>query len=963
MEAKYQPKTRKDEAPRHRTANTRVLRHGIWLHPEVSDELRQWPHLYQRLGLILKQLAARGETSVVKSCRNTNRGWLRSPLGGHNGRQYYLWWTHQGSRWGKNLEASDETVIVRAVRHHDDHTPLGPGNQSEYLRLEQAGELNEDMAGEPWTAAQRKFAHDRAPVRLLIGRPGSGKTTALWQAIEARSGEQVLYLTWSTALRRNADAHFASFAPDDITVDTMDFQTFVGEIAGRDINRQTLAESQRRLDEAVTKAGRNMAGPWATRLKSLHAELRAALVGHALPGWKDTIEDGTIWRLNDEGFKKHRSPKTTMDTKAVRSLLKVARTLPRGTLAKVYPEIAAAQQAIRTLTDGKVPERFRETNRIVVDEAQDLTLVELKLISTMCQKIAADRGWSPWLLIAGDAGQTVRPTGFNWNQTAAMLSRELGPTKSFHLDGHVRCPKRIAEIVDRSAELYTRLNKEIRPEKQHRQTGAEHVDAHVMHVTIADADEAERLTRQMANADHAVMITTDGEIPDWVPAEHRQAVLTPADAKGLEYQTVCVLDGGRALADLRERTSQEGTTGLEAESARTAIDGLRVALSRATEGLALVDMQPGPRELEAGNKLLDRAAVWSGDDLVEYVTERDTPIDESVRTRIRDATTLLDTAPTRAWQRAVQAFQMLGNPERPNGVNDAKLRQEARRTLLRTAARLVATPGHNGVDFVEIYTNTQNAVWLDAGNETRRGIDSRGRESTTLQLLDQWCNEKDEAPPDLLVDLLAHLTAAIGDAGSERSWTDGAVPIIRQRLRKELTEGADDPDIARFYTADATYEWLVTTGHKGKTRASAKDLAQHAFDTLIHAAKNAEHARKRRERLEEAERVLDSLEDDPLREGRLHEAAGNLDKAIDAYGRAGASDDRMRVWRNNANWEQAVKECADEPRRDLEWLLKLEAMVETRPRGQNRRLRKSERKRLSRLLNRIQRQRDAEEEQ
>ena len=962
MEAKYQPKTRKDEAPRHRTANTRVLRHGIWLHPEVSDELRQWPHLYQRLGLILKQLAARGETSVVKSCRNTNRGWLRSPLGGHNGRQYYLWWTHQGSRWGKNLEAKDETVIVRAVRHHDDHTPLGPGKESEYLRLEQAGELNEDMAGEPWTAGQRKFAHDRSPVRLLIGRPGSGKTTALWQAIEARAGEQILYLTWSTALRQNAEAHFASFAPDDITVDTMDFQTFVGEIAGSDIERQTLGESQRRLDEAVTKAGRNMAGPWASRLKALHAELRAALVGRALPGWKDTTEDGTIWRLDDEGFKKHRSPKTTMDTKAARALLKVARTLPRGTLAKVYPEIAAAQKAIQTLATGKVPERFRDTNRIVVDEAQDLTIVELKLISTLCHRIADDRGWSPWLLIAGDAGQTVRPTGFNWNQTAAMLSRELGPTKSFHLDGHVRCPRRIAEIVDRSAELYARLNKEIRPEKQHRQTGAEHVDAHVMHVAIADADEAERLTRHVANADHAVMITTNGETPDWVPAEHRQAVLTPADAKGLEYQTVCVLDGGRALADLRDRTTEEGTASLGAESARTAIDGLRVALSRATEGLALVDMQPGPRELDAGNKLLDRAASWSGDDLVEYIRQRDTPTDESVRTRIRDAMTLLDTAPARAWQRAVQGIQMLGNPEQPNGVNDTKLRKETRTALLRTAARLVVTAGHAGVEFSEIYTNINEAVWLDAANETRHGIEARSIEARTLQLLHQWCTKQEGAPSDLLVSLLVHLTAAMTRITGESTWTDGAVPIIRQRLRKELTEGADNPETARFYNTYETQAWLLTTGHKGKTGATAKGLAQHAFDTLIQAAKNADHARKRRDRLEEAERILYSLGDDALREGRLHEAAGNLDKAVDAYSRAGAKDDRMRVWRNNAKWEDAVKECADEPRRDLEWLLKLEAMIETRPRDQNRRLRKSERKRLSRLLNRIQRQRDVDEE-
>ena len=950
---------RRDDAARNRPPNTRQLRHGIWLHPEVSDDLRQWPHLYQRLGLVLKQLGARGQTSVVKSCRNKNRGWLRSPLGGHNGRQYYLWWTHQGSEWGKELGIKADAVIVRAVRHHDDHSPLTPGRETEYLRLEQAGDLNEDMAGEPWTAGQRKFAQDRAPVRLLIGRPGSGKTTALWQAVEARAGEQVLYLTWSTGLRKNAEAHFASFAPDDISVDALDFQTFVSEVTGQDIERRTLRESQRRLDNAVTKVGRNMAGPWGTRLNALHAELRATVVGRALPGWGGTINDGTMWRLSDEGLQKHRGPKTALDSKAVRALLKVARTLPRGTLTAIYPEIAAAQQAIELLEGGKVPERFRRTNRIIVDEAQDLTLVELKLISTLCRSIGDADGWSPWLLIAGDAGQTVHPTGFNWNQTAAMLSKDLGPTKSFHLDGHVRCPQRIAEIVNRSAELYARLNKEMRPEKQHRQTGGEHVDAHVMHVAIEDADEAERLTRQAADADHTVMITTSGQVPEWVPEAHRKAVLTPADAKGLEYQTVCVLDGGRTLRELQERTYREATDTIEEESARTAIDGLRVAISRATEGLVLVDMQPDSNEVDAVKQLLESPATWSGDDLVEYIRQIDTPSEERVLIRIRDADALLETAPARAWQRAVQALKLLGNAERPNGVNDRQLRQQARTTVLRTAARLLVDPEHAGVDDEQIEHTAQEAVWLDPGGDTKRAFHTRASEEKTLHLLQEWGDTKGETN---VIELLIHLSAATANLTRENNWTDAAITVIRQRLRKELKAGARKPESAQFYERKEVQQWLLTSGHKGKTKAAANALCEQAFDTLIQVAKDAENGRQRREHLDNAERILESLGKDALREGRLHETAGNLEQAVDAYTRAGAADDRMRVWRNNAKWEDAVAESTDEARRDLEWLLKLETMLATRPHGQNRRLRKAERKRLSRTLNRIQRQRDVEAE-
>ena len=53
----------------------RSLRHGIWLHPDVSDDLRAWTHthLYGRLGIVLQHLAAHGRTTVVKGCADGNR--------------------------------------------------------------------------------------------------------------------------------------------------------------------------------------------------------------------------------------------------------------------------------------------------------------------------------------------------------------------------------------------------------------------------------------------------------------------------------------------------------------------------------------------------------------------------------------------------------------------------------------------------------------------------------------------------------------------------------------------------------------------------------------------------------------------------------------------------------------------------------------------------------------------------
>ena len=106
-------------------------RSGIRGPASVSDTLREWSHLYRRLGLILEQLAAHGRTAIVKGCARPSRGWRRSPLGGAHGSQYYLCWEIAGSSGpADSCGAEPRTIVVRAVRHHDDHTPLGGGSRN-----------------------------------------------------------------------------------------------------------------------------------------------------------------------------------------------------------------------------------------------------------------------------------------------------------------------------------------------------------------------------------------------------------------------------------------------------------------------------------------------------------------------------------------------------------------------------------------------------------------------------------------------------------------------------------------------------------------------------------------------------------------------------------------------------------------------------------------------------------------
>ena len=647
------------------------MRHRLEMHPDVSERLREWTHLYKRLGIVLQHLAAHGRSTVVKGCRDANRGWRRSPLGGNNGMQYYLWWAPNGSPAARTLDLPGHAILVRDVRHHDDHSPLSAGAVGDYLHLTTSDELIEDIAGSPWTDEQIDFVDDDSPVRLILGRPGSGKTTVLWKAVEARSNERALYLTWSRALTQHAEERFASFAPVDVEVIARDFTTFLGEVCGADVTRQPLGASRAQFDEVLTWLGRD-AGPWARRPHALHAELRGIFFGRAVPGDDECATDHGIARLNDEAYAALRDDYGGVGERAAKSLLRVAQPFvrDRARVREVFPELVAATQAIERLRRDEVPEGFERFDRVVVDEVQDLTLLETAVVE-LCRAIARARGRAPWLLMAGDSGQTVRPTGFEWGPLNDLLVRRVRRPEEFHLEDHLRCPSRIAEVIERASQRYTAVEKEVRPTRQRRQRGGQHVDAQLVHVHLSERSEAVRLLERLDEADDVVVVSPRNDPPDWVPAELRGMVLSPADAKGLEYQSVCVLDPGRLLSTLALENMPYGTDAdLEQPARRTSIDHLRVTLSRATETLVFVDVEADDGDLNESRELLGDAAPYSADDLLDHLAHSDASAEERVLARTNDARELIDSAPRRAWQRACQAVRLLGDPDLPNGVSD-----------------------------------------------------------------------------------------------------------------------------------------------------------------------------------------------------------------------------------------------------------------------------------------------------
>ena len=478
------------------------LPRGLWVHPEVPDSLGGMTPLRQRSGIVLQHLAAHGRTTVVKGCRGAvNRGWRRSPLGGSGGMQYYVWWTVQESRPAGGIAFPGRgCVLVRAVRHRDDHGRLDAGALDDYLPFSQHEIEDADLVGRPWTTDQLRFIRHEGPVRLVHGRRRSGKTTVLWKAVEARSGQRVQYLTWSRELTAAAEEHFRAFAPANVDVEARDFATCApwlavseatmrptwmwrratsrrswGRVCGADVERRTLSESRALFAACTARVGRRQAGPCGDRDAALHAEVRAMLLGRAVPGDSESIPAGGLVRLSDATYRDRRAGDDGVGRAAASALLKVAEHVGPDAMVSVFPELAAATAAVGRLRDGKLPAGFAEFDRVVVVEVQDLTLLETAVVVELCLATARRRGHAPWPLAAGDDGQTVRPSGFDCGALNDLLAARLDAPRRFHLEDNLRCPSRIAGVIERASEWYVHLDKSRRPTKQRHQQGGQHV--------------------------------------------------------------------------------------------------------------------------------------------------------------------------------------------------------------------------------------------------------------------------------------------------------------------------------------------------------------------------------------------------------------------------------------------------------------------------------------------------------
>ncbi|MCB0128184.1 MAG: hypothetical protein KDE58_38225, partial [Caldilineaceae bacterium] len=295
-----------------------------------------------------------------------------------------------------------------------------------------------------------------------------------------------------------------------------------------------------------------------------------------------------------------------------------------------FQDQKAAYLAIQRLQRGKLPRWLAELDALVIDEVQDLTLVQIAMLGEIVCERQRQQSNAPFaFVVAGDESQIVQPSGFDWGATKDLLGEQVGTwPEEFEFSYQRRSPYNLARLIDNSWNFYGNLPRRLRPSGRRQAFLYETVG-----VDAADAGNGQLFLclppelpskRQLTNGNPTTMLPVQQwqDLLDELVAkpgrvivdlsenlhhtlhpllatdnESEEAIFLPREIKGLERTTV-ILYGLNALyeraVDLCHNHHSDLIPRFEA---RRLFDEMRVALSRSTDRLVIME--------EAGAPVLD----------------------------------------------------------------------------------------------------------------------------------------------------------------------------------------------------------------------------------------------------------------------------------------------------------------------------------------------------------------------
>ena len=896
----------------------------------------------------MQRLSVDARRIHYKATHGLNHGWRRSRLGGNHGSHFYAWWAPKNAlplkESGEFSDVAEGTVFLRDIRHHDDHSPLLPQSfDAHYMPVTVHDLRRAEYAPLPWTQPQARFASARHLVRLLKGHPGSGKTTALWHAADSTGAERVLYVTYSRDLAALARDYFDRFCSSHKRFYVITFPNLVRQVLGLETPVVLEHDAKQRFARDLVPFARTL-GVWAKNPAALYDEFHAHLAGDALPVGIGRFAACKQPRVSDRTYRERRT--RSLGQSAVAGALETAARLERldpDTLAERYfPELALAWRAVERLhtSTNRSDPSLLDFDCIAVDECQDLTPIEAWFVVELATRINGQHRAPVPLLLAGDEAQTVRPTDFEWGWLSDLLHSRVGTPSEHKLSANLRSPHRIAQLVNRVWDLYSHIQKQERPSGTGYAEIEDDATDQVLYCTAAVGPELSELLIALSTREGLALITLEDAVPSFVPEPARAAVLTVSEAKGLDFHSVCVLDAGHHIEKiLRDDGRLRADSDLEGLRKRLAIDQLRVALSRPTERLFWLDINPTDQVVRQSIAFLNGGDVAGGVSscvpaaLLKALEEDELEPEERVQRCQADARQYLQVKPAIAWSRAQQAITLLGRPGSMAAVADEAARDAAYLTLAEVCftlglrnTRLAAELGRPDL-FIEARRAATSArrfglaAIIDAIGRVQR-VTAENRLPALVEFAQILPRHRDQIEAWLLVELGAKSKAWMEELESALFSAHNASVLIE--LLPPFYEALDVPDRA----------------------ARSERLQQRAIQLLI---KDKQYAlalvalRASRDRQPKLEAICHEGMADFRSAAECHLITGNLKEALNCY-------------RSIPDLEAALKlvaEIGEHPAvESLQWISKLQQLVAERPEKFTKVVTPAEKKLLQDLLER-----------
>lgn len=773
---------------------------NLWTHKDIDESLSQLAvsSLKQKVIWAQLQLAMTGRTPRVKGTTGHPCLWRRTPVKGNH---YYLWWIPSGVKGTEALtkEVGERAIFVRNVRHHDEtDNELKLGERKDYQRVD-VSQLD------PRYPDQVKVVGapigNNIKIKVVSGRPGSGKTVALQYAAckLRRDSQNVLYVTYTPGLAEQARRFFEVYGVSN----RVKVRTF-GELESDILAGEERAVTQSRpsqmldeFDEFLKCKSKQELGPWNDYHRMLWIEIRAYVLGMALPFSWERQGIGQV-KPSDEILDKttyHKIRKDSLDGQAIDTAYAMASQVVKDehlikTLFAEQYRARLSLERLREQDDYIIPD-FNNLRAIVVDEIQDLTLLQIALLVELSQN-AIKKTDDFTFLAAGDESQTVYPSGFDWGMTKDLLTSQLGGVtpSPFSLRRQRRSPHRLAKLIDDTWNLYRRYlpDKGDIPKYGRIEVGDDEIeDGELLRWRLDDDIDWRAVFDEVRKYPNLAFIDLNGmlsNIVDDLPSDYKEIAdrvrYKPDSIKGLDRKIVFVMGLDEAITALSDGLTNYQDEGNKVPilQNRNIIDEIRVALSRATHTLVVVERN----EAQMADKLnLGEVESVSWPSVQEYLCQQSQDMDafQEIMDFLQDADeSILNEDYQRADGQNEAAIKLLSEVEDP----------EVERRV---------TDQHDTIDrgLAKQYLNAAQGHIQRGEYETAEQINQKVKplleRIDTLTLAEQWQAQESE------IELWRQLEEAKGYSQNEehiqayKCYKEQISPLLEESAVHNLKQEAD----------------------------------------------------------------------------------------------------------------------------------------------------------------------------